>query len=576
MRRAILLLLVFVFFPISVKAADEFVTIVNPVRISTYNQNPVASIKAQYEIIKKLNLPATWLVTYDVLENPEMVANLKNFNSKQEIGLFLEVSKNSANKSGILYHETGSWHFANAVLLSGYTQEERIKYLDMVFGKYKSLFGVYPKSVGSWWTDSFSLSYIHNKYGVIADLGCSDQFGTDNYFLWGQFWSTPYYPNKNHVGIPASSLQNKLDVVRLLWAPRDPDLGYDSSLYSTQDYFTLPKLDINYFKKLVDLYAGKHSNQFGQITVGLEGDFGPKDYMGNFLPQMEYLSQNKYQKTTMKDFANYYQSRFSQLSPSHEIKGESTTWYMSPYYRIGFKSGKIIDLRSYASYFEPHYQRPNRENTLYINILSEIDQKSDQSSEWNIGEGNIQYFDRYFEVRVPLSKPPKSLLSSKLFKVTKMADGYRVEVNTQSLNDRVVTYWTPESLNSFRSKKFWTWKFEMNKYLVSVDETEALKHISGRILVYDHTCLQCEYHTALKPAAYVDAKSYMSSAILNKDLFEQKLLTESVKQFKKLNIDYVYLRKYEDFIEKIPFSPGDWNLEKIYENANAVVYRVVK
>ena len=120
-----------------------------------------------------------------MLNDPAIVAVLKKFDDRQEIGLFLEVTANSAKAAGIDYHQTGSWHFANAVLLSGYTQEERIMFLDAIFAKYKSIFGYYPAAVGSWWTDSFSLNYVNQKYGVSIDLGCSDQFSTDNYLSGG-------------------------------------------------------------------------------------------------------------------------------------------------------------------------------------------------------------------------------------------------------------------------------------------------------------------------------------------------------------------------------------------------------
>jgi hypothetical protein len=42
----------------------------------------------------------------------------------------------------------------------------------------------------------------------------------------------------------------------------------------------------------------------------------------------------------------------------------------------------------------------------------------------------------------------------------------------------------------------------------------------------------------------------------------------------KLNVRYVYLVKFEGYEEKMPFSPGDLNVEKIFSNANAEIWRV--
>jgi len=41
-------------------------------------------------------------------------------------------------------------------------------------------------------------------------------------------------------------------------------------------------------------------------------------------------------------------------------------------------------------------------------------------------------------------------------------------------------------------------------------------------------------------------------------------------------VDYIYVVKYGEYIEKVPFSPGDLNIEKVYENANAAIWRVKK
>src|SRR3990172_211736 len=65
---------------------NSFITIVNPVRISSYTVNSAESIEAQYSEVKKRNLPATWLLSYDVIENKDSVSSIKNFDEKQELG----------------------------------------------------------------------------------------------------------------------------------------------------------------------------------------------------------------------------------------------------------------------------------------------------------------------------------------------------------------------------------------------------------------------------------------------------------------------------------------------------------
>ena len=304
---------------INAEETNQFATIINPVRISSL-KNPEVSLATEYSVIKAEQLSATWLLTFDALNNSKILSIVKNMDKKQELGIFLEVSQSFAEAADVSYHNTGFWHHANSVFLSGYTQEERKLLIDEVFRLFKDKMGYYPTSVGSWWTDSFSLAYMKEKYGITANLGCSDQFSTDGYKIWGQYWSTPFYPSKYHAGIPASDIFVKLDLVTIQWASRDPLNGYYSSLFSTQDYLlTRKNLDFEYFKKLVNLYAFSNGNQFGQITVGLEADLSPETYNGEFSRQIIYLKslekEGKISIVNMHDFSLWYRNTFPDLSP---------------------------------------------------------------------------------------------------------------------------------------------------------------------------------------------------------------------------------------------------------------------
>lgn len=392
---------------------NQFVTLVNPIRISSYTHDPLRSVKNQYSVVSQHRFPATWLLTYDAISHDGIFSVMRGMDKMQEFGILFEVTPEFAKASGISYHETGSWHHSNAVLLSGYTQEERVQLINTVFEKFRSRFGYYPTSVGSWWTDSFSQSYMREKYGITANLGVADQFSTDGYQVWGQYWSTPFYPSKYHAGIPASDTDTKLDIVNIQWAPRDPLNGYYNSLYSSQDYKTggvNQKTD--YFEKLINLYAGKHGNQFGQITVGLEGDLLSDTYKGEFTNQMEVVGKlrntGQFKVTTMEGFSKWYRSSFPDLSPPHLIVADDllgsksrVVWYQSPRYRVGLvkddENGlvtKIIDLRTYHTDLkEPYYESPNRENTLSIYVPSVFDEVNNKEDIWKVPFGQITSID---------------------------------------------------------------------------------------------------------------------------------------------------------------------------------------
>lgn len=225
MKKAIMFILPLYFFLGLVKVAkaedvNRFVTIVNPVRISSYDKNAGESLKSEYAVVKKRSLPATWLFTYDALNNKDIIGVVRNMDKSQEFGIFLEVTPLFSRDAGVSYHNTGFWHHATSVFLSGYTQDERRRLIDKVFEKYKEVFGNYPKSVGSWWTDAYSLNYIREKYGVTVNLVCSDQYSTDGYQIWGQPWEVAYYPSKLYSSVPATDASSKIDVVNIQWVAK--------------------------------------------------------------------------------------------------------------------------------------------------------------------------------------------------------------------------------------------------------------------------------------------------------------------------------------------------------------------
>jgi hypothetical protein len=652
--------------PVTAKAeVNKYVTIVNPVRISSYTKSSASSINGEYKVVKDLGLKATWLLTYDVLTNEEAVKAVKNMNENQEIGLFFEVTKNYAKDSDISYNDTGYWHHATALFLSGYVQDERKKLINTIFEKFKSVFGYYPTSVGSWWTDSFSLGYMKEKYGITANLTCADQFSMDGYQIWGQYWSMPFYPSKFHAGIPASSEKDKIDVVTIQWAERDPFNGYYSSLYSTQDYFTQPGLKTDYFESLVDLYLENELNPFSQITLGLEGDFDAGSYEKEYLNQMRYVKQKldsgKIQLMTMGEFANFYLNNFSGTSPemimaNDDLLGSSTRsyWYQSPLYRVGIfydrksTSLKIVDWRIYSSYIkEPYYDVPNRDFTLSINTPSLVNAIDDQKNFWVINFGQIikeEKTDNIFILEFSDGKiefyKNKIVFEGKNVSYPdflRKTDYARVNSSKNRLEVTFQNKWTTgvdgfsfkdltlEATHFIKGRKvqlaaigavllflgvgfliqkrggkylklvyyfvLFCLSFTLVKlygkysttYFVSPDEVSALSRLSlypaGKVLVVDKECLQCEWHSKFRPAVFANKRSYVSKISKQKMVYgnfilETKNSSEIVERIKKLKIKYVYLVRYENYSEKISFSPGDLDIEKIYSNANAELWKV--
>lgn len=335
---------------ISTQCSNRYVTLINPIRDRSLWTDPSLNpLIKQYNDIKKYSFPATWLLQYDTFSDSDLIHEVTSFDSNQEKGIFLEVSRKLAFDAGVTYPIYLRWSDPGAVFLSAYSESDRRKLIDVAFEGYKKVFGMYPKSVGAWWIDSYSFDYMVSKYKVESALILADQKVTDSYGVWGQWWGVPYKPSKANILVPASNAGNSENAVIVQWAQRDLTLAYGGiglfSRYSLQanDYTAVGK-DINYFKGLTSQYLDCR-NSLGQITVGLETG------MESLWQPLEYEKQIQYLSTisglnvvTMGDFAMKY-SQVYKVNPDKIILGDTgSNWEMTPQYR---KNEKLEDFVNY-------------------------------------------------------------------------------------------------------------------------------------------------------------------------------------------------------------------------------------
>ena len=395
---------------------SSFVSIVNPVRGADFwdlkNQEPWIMVLGQIETLKKYNFPATFLLRFDALSD-DVIMRALNKDQNFEKGLFLEVTPTLTNAAGVSYHKSDNWHGAGSAFLTGYEPGDRVKLIDAAFKKFKKIFGDYPKSIGAWWVDSYSLEYMQKEYGISASLIVSDQYSTDNYQIWGQYFSTPYYPSKKNALHPAQTIENKMSVVMMQWAPRDPVNSYGNgvmeSTYSVQanDYIDYHNLDTKYFTNLLNLYTNQPLNQFSHLVVGLENSYSWEKYKAEYSNQIEALSKKKnigeVSVVTMKDFASWYKNRFPGLSLPQIIVADDplgslnkTIWFMNPYFRAGWffnKDGSLF--RDIRQYIDGEQELCFQSRCDSVNFATNATRVLDEVSfghKWVIDEGKISDF----------------------------------------------------------------------------------------------------------------------------------------------------------------------------------------
>jgi hypothetical protein len=338
----------------SIDCPNRYVTLVNPVRArALWSDKSLKPLLDQYEAESKYNYPATWLLQYDAILDKELVSTVKSFQIEGERGVFLEVSEKLAEESGAAYLFGKRWSDPGVIFLSAYSPSQRRTIIDTLFDKFKKEFGNYPKSVGAWWIDSYSLEYLKNKYSIKSTMIVADQKVTDSYGVWGGWWGYPYYPTKANILVPGKT--GPLDVVVTQWAQRDPVLAYGEgakfSNFSLQanDYIASGK-NTGYFKSLINTYLDC-TNEIGQITVGMETGIESVPQQKEYENQLRAISEvGDVHAVTMSEFADCFRRIYLKNPSQIRIGG----WLLTPGYRENLELGDRIDYKeglAFKDYF---------------------------------------------------------------------------------------------------------------------------------------------------------------------------------------------------------------------------------
>ena len=364
------------------------VTVINPIRGSEWHGKAdlLASLKGQWQVVHKEKVSATWLWQYTALEDDRLVNFAKESMSNQEFGLFLEIDKNTAMKSGVRYRGQGPLYFSDGLLLVSYDRDERRKLIDKLFAKFREKFGYYPKTVGAWWIGGDSLTYMQQKYGIVAAMKAADQFDLDVYSIWGSPWSIPYLAAKENEAIPADSFNDSSKVVVIQWAPRDPLYGYSDAMFSLQD-FSIQGYPFSYVDYLSTIYLRK---PLDNLNVGLENGGTVKQFEAYFTDKLSGAkrmeSQGKLEILPVKDYAERFLGKRKVFANSDvnyflvkDYKSEDQSfWYHGGNYKAGIhKVGDavyLVDLRNYSTKVNEDYSLlPNSQGKLIVSTPSIID-----------------------------------------------------------------------------------------------------------------------------------------------------------------------------------------------------------
>ena len=318
-------------------------------RLAKSEQVLYEATRQQIELLKPAGLPATWALQYDALINPRYQTLLREqLRTNDEIGAWWEIPRPLAEKAGLKWRGRWDWDWAANVGFSpGYTPEERRKLVDVYMADFKTIFGYYPRTVGSWFIDEVTLAYMAERYGLVASCNCKDQVGTDGYTLWGGYWNQAYYPSRRNAYMPAQTRAGQIDlpIFRLLGSDPIYQHGTTPGMFTLEPVYPRAGGSTNWVTWFMNSLIHQPALAFGYAQAGQENSFGWDAMKAGLTWQVALLARQakagEIRVETLAQSGAWFRRQFP-LTPATAVvcledwkqQGRKTVWYDSRFYRL--------------------------------------------------------------------------------------------------------------------------------------------------------------------------------------------------------------------------------------------------
>ena len=362
----------------STKAPRAVMNVVNFVRALDPRQ-PRAwyaeALREEVALNRKYKLKNTILFQYDALIDPELRAEAaKSDPALTEFGLWFEMSRPLNEAAGLPWRpkHDPAWNwdwFINPGFLMAYTHAERKALIDAAFARFKADLGYYPKSVGSWLLDAWSMDYMVKAYGVDAFCICREQDNTDAYGLRGGYSNGAYYPSRRNMLSAAVDMSNAVQAPVFKMLTPDPIYNYANPKKRFPDYpfkSGCPTLEPVWaggnVKSIVDWYFRVYTSAPGLLNLsymqtGQENSFGWAKIKKGLPYQCERIAALRdagvLTVETMGETARRFKADHPQNCPQTQVAledwspaGRNSIWYNSRFYRANlFRDGDRVYFR---------------------------------------------------------------------------------------------------------------------------------------------------------------------------------------------------------------------------------------
>ena len=339
------------------------------------------TIRNQLILMKQYGLPGTYALKHDALTDPTYQALLKDYlDENDEISAWWEISSELCRRAGVGFRDSRQEEEyddrVDSAYSLGYPPEDRKKLVDAYMADFYTVFGKYPKTIGSWVLDNVTIGYAAEKYGIVGACICRDQLGTDGFTLWGGYPNGMYFPSKKNIFIPAQTEENQLKVPVFRLLGPDPIYNFEADardglqgVYSLEPAW-LPGRDPKFISWIFSCITDEDSLGIGYAQVGQENNFLWENIRPGFEPQlkhvMELQKQGKLRIESMAHSAEWFAKQYRITPPlSYQAK---TDWiegsditaqnYASCHYRVSLLGeGDRLRIREMFQYRENYPSR---------------------------------------------------------------------------------------------------------------------------------------------------------------------------------------------------------------------------
>ena len=355
------------------------------------------TIRNQLILMKQYGLPGTYALKHDALIDPTYQALLLDYlDENDEVSAWWEISSELCRRAGITFRDSRQEEEyddrVDSAYSLGYPPEDRKKLVDAYMADFYSVFGKYPKTIGSWVLDNVTIGYAAEKYGLVGACICRDQLGTDGFTLWGGYPNGMYFPSKKNIFIPAQTEENQLKVPVFRLLGPDPIYNFEADardglqgVYSLEPAW-LPGRDPKFISWIFSCITDEDSLGIGYAQVGQENNFLWENIRPGFEPQLKHVielnKQGKVRIETMAQSSQWYSEQYRITPPlSYQAKtdwidenGLTAQIYASCNYRVSLLGEKqhlrIRELFLYRESYPSRYlEQPMKGTKSFFDAL---------------------------------------------------------------------------------------------------------------------------------------------------------------------------------------------------------------